>query len=148
MVASERMPATVFQPLASIVPGRWQNSEYYVTYSSSFSHENPRRLLYLIEPTRFCNICFFPCRVFPTPRGLFSENEILIVSREKRETCFPSTFFPTMADRDFNPLPSKDRTFFFFPQMYPLLLLGRKKKKIQGKKENARNFKFYQIVKM
>lgn len=58
---SKRMQGIVhsFQPLASIVQGRQQkNEEYYVTYSSSFNHENPCRLLYLIDLTDFATSAF------------------------------------------------------------------------------------------
>lgn len=93
----------------------------------------------------------FSLSVFPTTRGLFSEKEILIVSRSKeRETCF-SMFFPTMADRLISTpskgiecsisqcysLPSLNGYIYIY-----ILAAARSKRKLRGEKKNARNFKF------
>lgn len=104
MVSLRTDAATVFQPLASIVPGRYQNSEYYVTYSGSFSHENPRRLLYLIEPTRFCNICFFPWVPIPATRGGPSSFEKEIPRRLYRKKTEETCSSPERSPVNFNPL--------------------------------------------
>lgn len=140
MVSLRTDAATVFQPLASIVPGRYQNSEYYVTYSGSFSHENPRRLLYLIEPTRFCNICFFPWVPIPATRGgpssFEKRNSSSIISKENRRNLFLSRTFP----REFQPSPRIERSSIrtqFLRFLIHNILLGRRENR--GGRRNARN---------
>lgn len=124
---SHRLPASCLHCARSIP----ENSEYYVTYSGSFIHENPNPTVIIFNrgPLDFATSAFFPC--VPTTRGgsfTFEEernSSSITSSKEKTETC--SSLQRSLVN--FNPL---ERITFSHTYSYISQYLARSKRKSRG----------------